>query len=130
MKLKVIDKHAGIRACEERIAKIMSGDLPQPDTTLRPLAPRAENPNTWAAIIRDELSQEGITGVSARREIIQRVKAFARAGLPWAVQFLADREEGRPHQQVDLTGKDGGPLTVSIVRFGGDVVTDEYNATP
>lgn len=102
-------------------ADLISGAVPQPHAesqTKAFQAGRAKKGESWAEIIADELAQEGITGVSARREIIQRVKALARAGVPWAIQFLADREEGKAKQQVDLEAKGGGTVHVAIVKFG------------
>lgn len=34
-----------------------------------------------------------------------------------AVEFLADRAHGKPAQAVELGGKDGGPLTVTVVSY-------------
>ncbi len=133
------DKHAGVRACEERIAIIYSQGLPQVDPeayrhalvsgkTNQPVPPPPQKTKrqaeSWANVIAEELSQEGIVGVSARREIIQRVKALAKAGVPWAVMFLADREDGKPKQMVDLDAKGGGAVTVNLVSFGQATVVN------
>lgn len=37
-----------------------------------------------------------------------------------AATALLDRGYGRPRQQLEHAGKDGGPLTVQVVRFGDD----------
>ena len=34
------------------------------------------------------------------------------AGEPWAIQMLADRYDGKPKQQIEATGEDGGPLRI------------------
>lgn len=38
----------------------------------------------------------------------------AAEGEPWAVQMLADRLDGKPKQQTEVTGADGAPLLTSI----------------
>ncbi len=139
---KPIDPHAGIRACEERIAEIYSRGLPplpadyiagrkeQKLLELREEKAVKKFAETWAGVIAEELSKEGIGGMTARREIVQRAKTLARQGVPWAIQWLADREEGRPKQQVDLAGRDGGPMVVNIVSFAQAIVEDNQSSTP
>lgn len=41
-------------------------------------------------------------------------------GEPWAVQFVRDTLDGKPAQAVSVAGEDGQPLTINLVRFGGD----------
>lgn len=38
----------------------------------------------------------------------------AAEGESWAVQMLADRLDGKPKQQTEVTGADGAPLVTSI----------------
>jgi hypothetical protein len=52
------------------------------------------------------------------RECVEKLLDRAAVGEPWAVQMLADRLDGKPHQAI--TGVDGGPLVVEIVKFSGD----------
>ena len=35
--------------------------------------------------------------------IMRKVYKLAFDGQPWAVQFIADRKEGKPHQSIDIT---------------------------
>lgn len=49
------------------------------------------------------------------REAAEQLLTHAASGEPWALQMLADRLDGKPAQAI--TGGDGGPLTVEIVRF-------------
>lgn len=45
-------------------------------------------------------------------------------GEPWAVQFVADRMDGKPTQQTEISGPDGGPvetsMTVQFVEAGNE----------
>lgn len=45
-------------------------------------------------------------------------------GERWALELLRDTLDGKPKQQIEATGEDGGPLTVQIIKFtgGGDGV--------
>ena len=52
------------------------------------------------------------------RACAERVLDLAAAGEPWAAQMLADRLDGRPAQAI--TGADGAPLTVQILRYADD----------
>jgi hypothetical protein len=54
------------------------------------------------------------------RKAAEQLLDAADAGEPWALQMLADRLDGKPKQQVEASGADGGPLVVEIVRFGKD----------
>lgn len=53
-----------------------------------------------------ELSSAG-DNVKELREIMRQVIEQAKAGEAWAVQFIADRLDGKPSQQVDLNVEDG-----------------------
>lgn len=44
--------------------------------------------------------------------------AFAN-GEPWAIQFVADRLDGKVKQQIEATGVDDGPLLIKIVSYAG-----------
>jgi len=41
--------------------------------------------------------------MSKDEAIMRKVYKLAFDGQPWAVQFIADRKEGKPHQSVDIT---------------------------
>lgn len=50
------------------------------------------------------------------REGCEKVANAYAAGEPWAVQFVADRMDGRPTQQTEISGPEGGPVeTVSRI---------------
>ena len=108
------------------LTKIPPVTLPEP-VVPPPFDPRRMiNPNTWAGVIRDELDaleadivRAGFPKRNIRRVIIQKVVEKAQAGEPWAIAFLADREDGKPRQQVGIEGADGGDLRINVVRYEG-----------
>jgi hypothetical protein len=51
------------------------------------------------------------------RQAAEQLLTQAASGESWAIKELGDRLDGKPHQQVAVTGADNGPLTVEIVRF-------------
>lgn len=95
---------------------IISGAQAQPEAPT-PKVGRPKKGETWADVIGDELDKESIQGVSRRRKIVKKIADLAEAGVLPAADFLSNREDGKPRQQVDLTGKDGGPLTVTVVSY-------------
>ena len=89
---------------------LISGQAPQPITI-------PKKGESWTDVVSEELSIQSIDGVTLRRDVVRRVAQLARAGVPWAVEFLANREEGKPKQQVDLSAKEGGVVQVALIRF-------------
>lgn len=81
---------------------IVAGNSPQsiPEILSRPGRPKKGE--TWRDCIKKVMDQENVEGVTVREEIALRVQGLARAGVPWAIQWLADREEGRPAQSVTV----------------------------
>lgn len=55
----------------------------------------------------DKLTDMGVTIESA---IVTKVCQMAMNGEMSAVNFVADRVEGKPTQAIELTGRDGGPI--------------------
>jgi hypothetical protein len=110
-------------APSEKAAEILRGEIPQPD---RPdiSFQKIPAPESWAGVIKSELDQEEISGVTFRRGIVRKAKELARLGVPWAIEFLADREDGRPRQQVGLEGKGGGPVEVKVVRYDDETTPE------
>lgn len=58
--------------------------------------------------IKDILRRIGIeslegTDMTKDEAIMRKVYKLAFDGQPWAVQFIADRKEGKPHQSIDIT---------------------------
>ena len=48
------------------------------------------------------------------RTCAENLLTLAANGEAWAVQMLADRLDGKPKQQTEVTGADGAPLLTSI----------------
>lgn len=46
----------------------------------------------------------------ALRRAADRLLNLAADGEAWAVKELADRLDGKPKQQTEITGADGGPI--------------------
>jgi len=46
------------------------------------------------------------------RACAERLLDLAADGVPWAMQMLADRLDGKPKQQAELSGPNGTPLGV------------------
>ena len=42
--------------------------------------------------------------------VMERVFKFAVEGRPWAVEFIANRTEGKPRQQIDINLSDKRPV--------------------
>lgn len=48
------------------------------------------------------------------RAAAEKLLDLASEGTPWAVQYLADRLDGKPKQSTEMTGEDGGPVKHSL----------------
>lgn len=102
-----------------RAKGLIAGDEPQPKAVPQLPKGRPKNNETWAELIQDELSKiEDIDGTTYKRKLIRKVVKLADAGVEWAIKWLADREEGKAKQQVDLDAKGGGAVSVTVVKFG------------
>lgn len=57
------------------------------------------------------------------RAAAEKLLDLAATGEQWAVKELGDRLDGKPKQQIEASGPEGGPiessLTVSFVDAGG-----------
>jgi hypothetical protein len=53
----------------------------------------------FLAALERVIAQDSAKGL---RDIAEKVYALARAGEEWAIQFLADRLDGKPTQQLDM----------------------------
>jgi hypothetical protein len=72
-------------------------------------------------IVRDAiliaLKRDGMTPEQVLAPMMAKQLAQAEEGDTHAAAFIADRLDGKPAQQVALTGADDGPLVVEIVKF-------------
>jgi hypothetical protein len=48
------------------------------------------------------------------RACAEKLLDLAADGVPWAVQLLADRLDGKPKVQAELSGPDGAPVGVEL----------------
>lgn len=81
----------------------------------------ASKGKAWAGALRAALAQyedkkAQIKKGEALRKVAEVVVGKALAGDKDAVKEIGDRLDGKPAQAI--TGEDGGPLTVEIIRFG------------
>lgn len=63
----------------------------------------------WAAVNRAIVQEDG----RRLREAAEHLLTQAAAGEPWALQMLADRLDGRPAQQVTISGDPDAPLVAA-----------------
>lgn len=48
------------------------------------------------------------------RAAAEKLLDAAEAGEPWALQMMADRLDGKPKQQVEASGPEGGAIPHSV----------------
>lgn len=53
--------------------------------------------------------------VTKLRAIAEKLVIAAEAGESWAIKEVADRIDGKPMQQVEVAGEDGGPVLFKTV---------------
>ena len=63
----------------------------------------------WDALRRICLQEDGVR----IREAAEKLLAAAANGEPWAIQALADRTDGKPKQQTEISGPDGEAIPLS-----------------
>jgi hypothetical protein len=66
------------------------------------------------ALVQDQLDKQRLF------KGIQKVLDKCEEGDLPALQFVADRTDGKPYQQVALTGEDGGPVRVAQVMWADE----------
>ncbi len=71
-----------------------------------------KNKPFWDMIQRIIAQEDG----KRLRKAGERLFDLAAEGEPWAVQMLADRLDGKPHQSTDVSNPDGSPLFSGIER--------------
>ena len=74
---------------------------------------RKEN-RLWGETIRRAVAQNDAVKL---RGIADKLVELALAGDVAAMREMGDRLDGKPAQQVALTGADDGPLVVEILKF-------------
>lgn len=61
--------------------------------------------------------EENVEGVKRKELLARRVAELAAGGVEWAIEFIADREEGKPKNVTAFEGN--APVQVNITKFGG-----------
>ncbi len=61
------------------------------------------------------LQRDGMTPEQALKPVMEKQLELAESGDTQAAAFIADRLDGRPAQQVALTGSEDEPLVTKIV---------------
>ena len=74
---------------------------------------RKEN-RLWGETIRRAVAQNDAQKL---RSLADKLIELAAAGDVSALREVGDRLDGKPAQQVALTGADDGPLVVEILKF-------------
>ena len=81
-------------------------------------APLGNNNNVknkpWADAINRALARFGDGKANALNTIADQLVAAAVNGDKWAIEEIGNRVDGKPKQQVENTGADGGPLHIII----------------
>ncbi|MBK8200754.1 MAG: hypothetical protein IPK75_20650 [Acidobacteria bacterium] len=67
--------------------------------------------------VRVLVCQRGGDGEKRITVIANRLVSLAEEGNIVAIQEVANRLDGKPPQQVAVTGEDGGPLQIEIRQF-------------
>ena len=72
----------------------------------------SKNKPFWETITRAIAQEDG----KRLRQAAEKLLDEAARGESWALQMLADRLDGRPHQSVDIGNPDGSNLFSGIER--------------
>jgi len=64
-------------------------------------------------------------GMTKKEVVMQQVYKFAKEGKSWAVQFLAERTEGKIVEQHEITSK--GPIAMELIvsRKKDEIASDD-----
>ena len=82
----------------------------------------------WTDALRRALKQMETAGFKrgeALNKIAETVVLAALAGEKEAIQEIANRLDGKPVQPSTISGDDGGPITVEIIRFSAQAPDPE-----
>ena len=70
----------------------------------------------WRAAIERALAKRSrVDQVEALDDLADKLLALAYEGDLGALKELGDRLEGKPGQAIELTGADGGPVTIDRI---------------
>lgn len=78
-------------------------------------AGRPKKINTIPDILRAIGERDGKkAGVTKLDEVMEQVYKFALDGRPWAVEFIANRTEGKVTETHEIIGKDPIPINLIV----------------
>lgn len=64
-------------------------------------------------ILRKIAEEEGTTeGITKLEVVLRQVFRYALEGKSWAVEFIANRTEGKPHQSIGIRDETDEPIKV------------------
>lgn len=69
------------------------------------MAGRPPREKSFANMLNIALTAKGVSGETKLREVAEVLVSKALDGEPWAVNMVADRVDGKPMQQVQVTGE-------------------------
>lgn len=77
----------------------------------------AKENRRWSEVLNRAIAQDDGKRL---RDAAEKLLDQAAKGEAWAIRELADRLDGKPKQQTEISGPDGGPLETSLkVEFVG-----------
>lgn len=79
------------------------------------MAGRPPKEKSFANMLNIALTAKGVSGETKLREVAEVLVSKALEGESWAVNMVADRTDGKPFQQIAVTGEEGGPIAVSMI---------------
>jgi hypothetical protein len=76
------------------------------------MAGRPPKEKSFANMLNIALTSKGDTGQTKLREVAEVLVSKALDGEGWAIKEIADRTDGKPFQQIEVTGDEDNPLSV------------------
>ncbi len=77
---------------------------------------RPPKEKSFANMLNIALNSKGISGDKKLREVAEVLVTKALEGEGWAIKEIADRTDGKPFQQIAVTGdEEGGALRVEMI---------------
>ena len=82
----------------------------------------AKENRRWSETLNRAIAQDDGKRLRAAAE---KLLDEAANGQPWAIKELADRLDGKPKQQTELSGPDGGAIPTSLAVAFVDAASGE-----
>jgi hypothetical protein len=71
--------------------------------------------------LKSEFKSENLQGLSLQEAVLRTTYLYAVSGKPWAVQFIADRTEGKPIMTMNLETHE----PVQLIKTGNPILDEE-----